>query len=196
MASILYLVFAEPNGLATSKASWYKMICSAPLLIEKKIKAKQYILKEGDICKSLTFINSGCCRAFNIDNNGYEHILKFASQDYWVGDIFSFISQKPGVIFIQAMDEMEVLQIKKTDIDSLYDKIPKFERFFRIIVERAYMESQIRILNTLSLSAEERYVFFLENYIHLSHLIPQKQIALYLGITPEFFSRMKKRIKK
>ena len=91
---------------------------------------------------------------------------------------------------------MEVLQIKKTDIDSLYNKIPKFERFFRILVERAYMESQTRILNTLSLSAEERYTFFLENYTHLSHLIPQKQIALYLGITPEFFSRMKKKIKK
>lgn len=166
------------------------------LLSERKIRAKQYILREGDICKGLSFINKGCCRAFNIDNNGFEHILKFASQDYWVGDIFSLISQKPSAIYIQAMDEIEVLQIKKIDIDLLYNKIPKFERFFRILVERAYMESQTRILNTLSLSAEERYTFFLENYSHISHLIPQKQIALYLGITPEFFSRMKKGMKK
>lgn len=162
------------------------------LLKEKTFKNKQYIAREGDVCKHITFINRGCCRTFNIDKNGFEHILNFASLDYWVGDLYSIITQKPGVFFIQTMEETEVLQIAKSDFDNLLHKIPKFERMFRILAENAYVENQNRVMEGLSLSAEERYALFNEKYKKLKDHLPQKQIALYLGITPEFFSRMKK----
>ena len=162
------------------------------LLKEKIFKNKQYIAREGDVCKHITFINKGCCRTFNIDKNGFEHILHFASQDYWVGDLYSIITQKPGILFIQAMEETEVLQISKTDLDNLYFKIPRFERMFRILAENAYVETQNRVMEGLGLSAKERYAIFNKKYAALIHLLPQKQIALYLGVTPEFFSRMKK----
>jgi CRP-like cAMP-binding protein len=163
------------------------------LLKETTFKNKQYIAREGDICKHITFINRGCCRTFNIDKNGFEHILNFASQDYWIGDLYSIITQKPGVLFIQAMEETEVLQIAKNDLNSLYIKIPKFERMFRILAENAYVETQNRVMEGLGLSAIERYDIFTKKYQTIMHLLPQKQIALYLGVTPEFFSRMKKK---
>ena len=169
--------------------------CFVSLLGEKKINKKQYILREGDVCKHLSFINQGCCRTFNIDKTGYEHILNFASKDYWLGDIYSFITQKPGVLFIQAMEDTELLQLKKQDLLFLYDKIPKFERLFRILAENAYVERQNRLMEGLSLTAQERYEVFNKKYAHIKHLLPQKQIALYLNVTPEFFSRMKKNSK-
>ncbi|PKP45713.1 MAG: hypothetical protein CVT95_08295 [Bacteroidetes bacterium HGW-Bacteroidetes-12] len=163
------------------------------LLKELTFKNKQYITQEGAICKHVTFINTGCCRTFNIDNNGFEHILNFASQDYWVGDLYSIITKKPGVFFIQAMEKTEVLQIAKSDLDNLYLKIPKFERMFRILTENAYVDTQNRVMEGLGLTASERYDIFTKKYSGIIHLLPQKQIALYLGVTPEFFSRMKKK---
>jgi CRP-like cAMP-binding protein len=162
------------------------------MLKEKTFKNKQYIARDGNVCKHISFINYGCCRTFNIDKNGFEHILNFASQDYWVADLYSLITQKPGVLFIQAMEETEVLQIAKSDLDNLYLKIPKFERMFRILTENAYVETQNRIMEGLSLSSKERYAIFNKKYIVIKDQLPQKQIALYLGVTPEFFSRMKK----
>ncbi|PIQ16897.1 MAG: hypothetical protein COW66_14010 [Flavobacteriaceae bacterium CG18_big_fil_WC_8_21_14_2_50_34_36] len=162
------------------------------MLKEKTFKNKQYIARDGNVCKHISFINYGCCRTFNSDKNGFEHILNFASQDYWVADLYSLITQKPGVLFIQAMEETEVLQIAKSDLDNLHLTIPKFERMFRILTENAYVETQNRIMEGLSLSSKERYAIFNKKYIAIKDQLPQKQIALYLGVTPEFFSRMKK----
>lgn len=163
------------------------------LLKEKTFKDKQYINKEGEICRYITFINNGSCRVFNINENGFENILLFASKDYWGGDLCSIISQKPGKLNIQALKETEVLQISKTDLDNLYLKVPKFERFFRILTERAYIEMQQRVLEGMGLAANERFAIFNKKYASILNELPQKQIALYLGVTPEFFSRMKKK---
>jgi CRP-like cAMP-binding protein len=162
-------------------------------LKERTFLAKQYIIQAGEICKHLTFINQGCVRTFTIDKNGFEHILNFASQDYWVGDLYSRITLKPGILFIQAMETTEVVQITNTDLNALFLEIPKLERMFRILTENAYVETQNRVMEGLSLSAEERYVIFLKKYSKIIERLPQKQIALYLGVTPEFFSRMKKK---
>jgi len=165
------------------------------LLTEKKYKAKQFIAREGEVCKLLTFINKGCCRTYNIDKKGFEHILYFSSQEYWVGDLYSFLTNKPGVLFVQAMQETEVLQMKTSDFEMLYEKIPKFERMFRILAENAYVDTMKRVMEGMSLSAEERLEVFNKKYATIKNLLPQKQIALYLGVTPEFFSRMKKKQK-
>lgn len=163
------------------------------LLKEKTFKNKQYITKEGELSKHVYFINKGCCRIFNIDKNGFEHILSFATTSYWVGDLYSLVARKPGRFFIQTMEATEVLYISKDDLDNLYLKIPKFERMFRILAENAYVEYQNRVMQSLSLTAKERYDAFNKKYASIKHLLPQKQIALYLGVTPEFFSRMKKK---
>lgn len=163
------------------------------LLKEKTYKNKQYITQEGEVGKYVNFINKGCCRIFNIDRNGFEHILSFATQDYWIGDLYSIVTQKPGRFFIQTMEETEVLQISKNDLENLYIKVPKFERMFRILAENAYVEYQNRVMQNLGFTAKERYDIFNQKYAKIKHLLPQKQIALYLGVTPEFFSRMKKK---
>lgn len=162
------------------------------LLQERTFKNKEYISEEGEIGRYISFVNKGCCRIFSIDKNGFEHILSFASQDFWVGDLYSLIAQKPGRFFIQTMEATEVLQIAKDDLEKLYIAIPKFERLFRILAENAYVEYQNRVMQRLSLTAKERYEIFNKKYAQLKEVLPQKQIALYLGVTPEFFSRMKK----
>ena len=165
------------------------------LLIEKTYKSEQLITKEGSISKYITFINKGCCRTFILDKNGFEHILSFASKDYWVGDLYSRTQQKSGILYVQAMEETEVLQMSLSNLNALYLKIPKFERMFRILSENAYIQTQNRVMEFLSLSAEERYYRFLDRFDAIKDQLPQKQIALYLGVTPEFFSRMKKKLK-
>lgn len=158
----------------------------------KTFKKNQFLVKEGQISRHAYFINSGCCRAFTIDKNGFEHILYFASTDYWVGDMYSLLSLNPGCLYIQALEETETLQLAKMDLELLYHKIPKLERMFRILAENAYLSSQKRVMEGMSLTAKERLGIFNEKYATIKHRLPQKQIALYLGVTPEFFSRMKK----
>ena len=101
----------------------------------------------------------------------------FAMPDWWVTDMFSFIHQRPAMLSIQAVEDSQVLQLQKGDLDKLYDKVPKFERFFRIIMQNAYVREQFRVIQNLSLSAEERYQNFLTSYSHLAQQVTQKQIA-------------------
>ena len=161
------------------------------LLESKKLKAKKAILQEGDICKHIWFVTKGCLRAFTVDKNGYEHVLQFAPSDWWMADLYSFISQQPGLLTIEALEETDLVQLSKVDQDSLYQEVPKFERFFRVIAEKALVASQVRVLNNMSITAEERYVLFCKQYPNLINSLPQKQIASYIGVTPEFLSKMR-----
>lgn len=161
------------------------------LLELKKVKAKKTLLQEEDICKHIWFVTKGCLRAFTVDKNGYEHVLQFAPADWWMADLYSLISQQPGLLTIEALEETDVFQLSKADQESLYQEVPKFERFFRIIAEKALVASQVRVLNNMSITAEERYVLFCKQYPHLINSLPQKQIASYIGVTPEFLSKMR-----
>lgn len=164
------------------------------LLEFKKIKAKKTILQEGDVCKHIWFVTTGCLRAFTVDKNGYEHVLQFAPTDWWMADLYSFISQQPGLLTIESLEETEVWQLSKLDQESLYQEVPKFERFFRVIAEKALVASQVRVLNNMSITAEERYVLFCKQYPNLINSLPQKQIASYIGVTPEFLSKMRSQL--
>ncbi|MBI3235827.1 MAG: Crp/Fnr family transcriptional regulator, partial [Bacteroidetes bacterium] len=161
-----------------------------------KIKNKKHILTEGEVCKQSYFVVSGCLRGYTIDQNGFEHVLSFAPTGWWMGDIYSLITQKPGILNIEALEETHVLSLSKINQDKLYELIPKFERFFRIIVEKSLVANQQRLLDNMSLSAEERYKNFCKRYPQLINTLPQKQIALYIGVTPEFFSKMKAKLLK
>ncbi|KUY29746.1 Crp/Fnr family transcriptional regulator [Elizabethkingia ursingii] len=166
-------------------------------LIEKKIKRRQFILQEGDTCKYFTYILEGCFKMYGVDNSGVEHNLTFAAEDDWISDIDSLHKEKPSKLFIEAMEPSTILQISKGDLWYLYTNFPKFDRNFRVIIENKYIELQNRLLLTFSATAYERYEDFLKQYPHLANRIPNTQIASYLGITPEFLSKIRnERVRK
>ena len=158
----------------------------------KKIKRKQIYLQEGDVSRVITFVLSGCLKLYSIDRNGFEHILQFAPPGWWVGDMKSFINQEPALLNIDAIYDSELAIIAKPELDDIYSRIPAFERFFRILAENAIAAYQQRLINNLSLPAKDRYSTFCELYPSLIMQLPQKMIASYIGVTPEFLSKMLK----
>jgi len=159
-------------------------------------KAKTILLNSGSICKHSYFVNSGILRSFNINDNIVEHVLTFACEGWWIGDLYSLLSQKPGNLFIEVLEDAEVVLLSKENQDILYQEIPKLERFFRILTENSLVANQERLMDNLSLTAEERFEKFNKKYPTLIQKISQKQIASYLGVTPEFYSKMKSRLLK
>ena len=157
-------------------------------------KAKTVILHSGEICKHSYFVNNGLLRSFNINDNIVEHVLHFACEGWWIGDMYSLISQKPGNLFIEVLEDAEVVLLSKENQEQLFIEIPKLERFFRILTENSLVSNQERLMDNLSLSAEERFEKFCKKYPSLIQKVPQKQIASYIGVTPEFFSKMKSKI--
>jgi len=157
-------------------------------------KAKTILLNAGEVCKNSYFVNSGVLRSFNINDHIVEHVMSFACQGWWISDMYSLISQKPGNFFIEVIEDAEVVLLSKENQEQLYYDIPKLERFFRILTENALVANQQRIMDNLSLSAEERFEKFSEKYHSLMQQVPQKQIASFIGVTPEFFSKMKSKM--
>jgi CRP-like cAMP-binding protein len=166
------------------------------LLQPKSFKRKAFVLEDGQICKYSTFVIKGCLRGFTVDQNGLEHVLNFAPVGWWIADMYSLLSQKPGTLNIEALEDSDTLLLSKVNQEKLYHDIPKFERFFRIITENSLVSYQQRIIDNLSLPAEERYHNFCRRYPTLINTLPKKQIASYIGVTPEFFSRMQHRMLK
>jgi len=161
------------------------------VLNRQEVSKKDFILREGQICKSISFVHSGILRAYYIDKEGKESTIMFAIADWWITDMFCFVNQKPAMLNIQAVENSRIFQLQKDALDKLYLKLPKFERFFRIIMQNAYIREQLRVIQNLSLSAEERYNNFLSKYPQIAKQVTQKQIASYLGITPEFLSTIR-----
>jgi CRP/FNR family transcriptional regulator, anaerobic regulatory protein len=159
-------------------------------------KAKTILLSAGEVCKHSYFVNSGILRSFNINDNIVEHVLSFSCQGWWISDMYSFFSQKPGQLFIEVLEDAEVVSLSKENQEQLYHDIPKLERFFRILIENSLVANQQRLMDNLSLPAEERFEKFSKKYGTLIHKVPQKQIASFIGVTPEFFSKMKARLLK
>lgn len=154
-------------------------------------KTKTVILEAGQVCKHSYFVNSGILRSFYINDNIVEHVLHFACEGWWIGDMYSLLSQKPGNLFIEVNEDAEIVLLSKKNQTELYLEIPKLERFFRILTENSLVAHQERLMDNLSLTAEERFEKFCSKYPNLIQKVPQKQIASYIGVTPEFFSKMK-----
>ncbi len=157
----------------------------------RKVKRRQYILQEGDVCKSFTYVQEGLFKMYGVDASGTEHNLLFARENEWIADIDSLHKERPSKLYIEAVERSTVLQLSKGDLWYLYTHYPKFDRNFRVIIEDKYIELQNRLLQTFSATASERYESFLEQYPHLSIRLPNTQIASYLGITPEFLSKIR-----
>ena len=159
-------------------------------------KAKTIILNAGEVCKHSYFVNSGLLRSFTINDNIVEHVLSFACEGWWIGDMYSLLSQKPGNLFIEVLEDADVVLLSKENQEQLYFEIPKLERFFRILTENSLVAHQERLMDNLSLTAEERFDKFCKRYPTIIQRVPQKQIASYIGVTPEFFSKMKSKMLK
>jgi len=160
-------------------------------ITERRIKRRQFLLQEGDICKSFTYVQTGCFKMYGVDNKGVEHNLAFAVENDWISDIGSLHKEQPSKLFIEAIEPSVVLEISKGDLWYLYTNYPKFDRNFRVIIEDKYIELQDRLLQTVSATALERYESFVDQYPHLANRLPSTQIASYLGITPEFLSKIR-----
>jgi CRP-like cAMP-binding protein len=165
-------------------------------VIEKSVRRKQFILQEGDICRHYNFVVTGCLKMFGVNTNGKQYNIQFASENEWISDIGSFHAEKGSAFFIEAIEPSIVLQLEKSNLIYLYTHYPKFNRTFRVIVEDKFVELQNRFLQKSGSTAEERYLSFLDQYPQLCNRLPNTQIASYLGITPEFLSKIRRHISR
>jgi CRP-like cAMP-binding protein len=154
-------------------------------------RKRQYILQEGDVCKMVNFVVSGCLRMYNVDESGTTHIIQFAIENWWISDLGSFYSEKPSRLNIEAVEDTTVLQIKHDDLLDLYIKAPIFDRIYRVLVENSLVKMQERLLQNLGSDARVRYEDFLTQYPALVNRVPNTHIASFLGITPEFLSKIR-----
>ena len=160
-------------------------------LIQTKIVEKNdFLLREGQVCKAVTFVNYGCLRSYYEDDSG-THIIQFAGTNWWIGDLKSYVQGIPAQLYIDALKKTEVFQISKLNMKVLYERIHKFERFFRLQMENALISHQDRILQSQTFKTKTRYENFVKTYPDFHKLIPLKDIANYLGVTPEHLSAVR-----
>jgi len=165
------------------------------LLKFRRLARKALLLKEGQACRYFYYVHSGTLRAFCRDDRERESTIMFAPADWWVTDMYCFLNGRKAMMDIEALEASAVFQLSRQQFDALLSRSPKFERWFRILMQNAYTREQLRAIDNLSLPAEERYRRFVEKYPLIAAQVTQKQIASYLGITPEFLSAIRKKIK-
>lgn len=164
------------------------------LFDQKEVQKKHFLLREGQICKFEGFVTKGLFRVYHIDNNGFEQVLYFAQKNWWITDIDSFTNETPSQLYIQALEDSEVLLISKKDKELAYDNIPKIEKLFRVMTQKTHISLQRRMIDNLSKTADQRYIDFIEKYPNLFQRLTNVQIAAYLGISHEFLSKIRRKI--
>jgi CRP-like cAMP-binding protein len=168
----------------------------ASLLKPRSMKKGEFLIRQGDVCKYETFVTKGCLKSYYEDEQGLEHILDFSIEGWWANDLYSFFTQTPSKSAVKAIEDTHVLQIIKHDLEKVYETIPKFERFFRLLFQRAFISQREQINLILSTPAEERYILFMKNKPYAEDRFSQKDIASYLGVTPQFLSSLKKKLRQ
>lgn len=160
----------------------------------KKLKKKQYLLQEGDVCKCLSFVNKGLLKSYFTDEKGGENINMFAFEGWWISDFKSFINQEKAVLNIDAVEETELLMITLEDYDKLMLKIPVMDRYFRILYQNSLVTKDYRLIASNSYTAEEKYLQLVQKNPEMIKRVPHNLIASYLGLAPETISRIRKKI--
>ncbi|CAN5248703.1 Crp/Fnr family transcriptional regulator [soil metagenome] len=158
------------------------------------LKKKEILLFKGEVSHHMRFISQGCLKSYYLDNDAQEHILQFGIENWWINDLYSYITQTPARQFVQAIEPSFILQVHRDALEKLFLEVPPIERFFRLKIQKAYVALQERTMFNLSQSAELRYLDFRNKYREIEQRVPQYMIASYLGITPEFLSTIRKNL--
>jgi len=161
------------------------------LVFEKTFDKKDFLVEEGNECNYIYFINKGSCYSYITDNKGEKHAVQFALEGYWISDLFSFFSDKKAIYTIEALEQLNVIALNKKNFKKACDNIPVFDRFFRVLIQNAYVSVQYRLAKTNSEDAEKRYFEFSKLHPDFIQRIPQYLIASYLGIKPQSLSRIR-----
>lgn len=164
------------------------------LLEHRTFRKKDFVLRQGEVARHTNFVIKGCLREYTVDEAGKLNIDYFAPENYWLSDLYSYLSETPSSQNIDALEDTEVLQLSKTNMERLYIEVPKFERLNRILFQNSLVTHHRRLMTNISGTAKERYFEFRKKYPGLELRIPQKQVAAYLGITPEYISMLKKKL--
>lgn len=164
------------------------------LFEQRTMKKKDFLLRKGEVCKFEGFVAKGLLRVYHLDKNGDEQILYFATENWWITDIDSFTNESPSELFIEALEDSDLLLISKKNKEFAYTNLPKIERLFRIMTQKTHVALQRRMIDNLSKTADQRYLDFIEKYPFLYNRLSNLQIAAYLGISHEFLSKIRKKI--
>lgn len=160
--------------------------------VPKKLRKRQYLLQEGDLCKSMAFITQGLLRTYNIDDKGNEHMSVFGWEGWWLSDFNSFLTGQPAVFNIDAIENSELLLISRSDYEPLTLAVPIMDRYFRILYQNSIVTKERRLMNSITYTAEEQYLRLAQAQPQIIERVPQNLIASYLGLAPETLSRIKK----
>jgi CRP-like cAMP-binding protein len=164
------------------------------LFQNKPIKKKSFLLREGEVCKFEGFVTKGIFKVYHIDKRGAEQVLYFAIENWWITDIDSFTNESPSQLFIEALEDSEVLLISKKDKEFAYANLPQIEKLFRVMTQKTHVALQRRMIDNLSKTADQRYLDFIKKYPQLHQQLSNLQIAAYLGISHEFLSKIRNKI--
>ena len=164
------------------------------LSVVKKLRKNQYLLQEGDICRHHAFVTKGCLRSYSVNSDDVEHIVKFAAENWWIGDRDSLMSGEPAKLNIDAVEDSQAVLLSRQHFDLICQQVPAFNDMVNTLLQSAYNASQKRILANISLSAMQKYEYFLQRYPDLAVRIPQGMIASYLGMSPETLSRIRNQV--
>jgi CRP-like cAMP-binding protein len=162
----------------------------------KKLRKKQYLLQEGEICKRLSFVEKGSLYSYSTDVKGIQRVIQFAFEGWWIADLYSYLTGEKSLYNIEALEDSHILILEQEDEKELVKQFPRYESYTKTLYQNAYVALQRRLQATLGLSAEEKYSRLMENYASLSEKVPQHLIASYLGITPETLSRIRKQLSR
>ncbi|MCC8410686.1 Crp/Fnr family transcriptional regulator [Mucilaginibacter sp. UR6-1] len=157
----------------------------------EELSKKQYLLSEGEKCTAQYFVVQGCLRMYFIKENGSEHIVQFGIDNWWLSDYMSIEMQSPSKFYIQAVERTQVLKLSITDQQRLLERIPKLEHYFMRVMQKAFGAFQMRICYLFDMSGEEQYNLFVDRFPGFVQRVPQYMLASYLGVTPEFLSKIR-----
>lgn len=166
----------------------------SPFFVRKRLRKKQYLLQEGDVCNYLSFVAKGLVRTYNVDEKGDEHMSVFGWEGWWISDFNSFLSVVPAMFYIDAIEDSEVLMISRADYDTLTLQVPVMDRYFRILFQNSLVTKERRLMSSITHSAEQKYIQLLNSNPEIISKIPQNMVASYLGIAPETLSRIKRNL--
>lgn len=163
------------------------------ILLPLKIKQGDFIEKAGEVTYHFIHVNSGCLMTYFTDKEGDDQVIQFATAGWWTGDLHSLTTMQPSIYTTRALADSDILLLPKVRMDELLERYPVFERYFRIMFQNSLVTHQNRIIEAFANTAEDRYQNFQKKYPHLEQFVPLKYIASYLGITPEFLSKIRRK---